>query len=1059
MPIAGLAGIALAAVLVFVAHEVPYLATRPPESAKFADLSTNVQRVDARLWQDPFSAVEDFEQREIARRGFDSKAEELTGGTVFHGAKTKSGERAFDSARFGVTLEDFKKLFPKPAKPVSEGSGPDSRPPRALPVLISGSHFVGAEEARRRTRYAVLAALDELGYAPIDGDHIGYVMVPVDKVVDKASPGSPTVRVPFETYQATWAGHRGADAEEAAAFPTKVIVLWVDDSALSAPDLKGSTWLNALANVLQNLGVCPGAQESGRQNALKELPGCDVPVIGPSSSDRYRDLVDGLDSPEKLPLLSLHYLVSPFVTSNLLEDRATLSQLQKRGLTVLPTIVSDSKVIEALLDELSFRRVPLCVSSRNILLVGEWDTEYGRRARDTFRDELADTCHRRTERDDEHAKILSFSFVRGLDGVAINTSDKSDKSTSQPATSPTSAFEGTEAQIEWPENPDQRDYLRRIGQQLSQLSLSRNIVAVGILATDTHDKLLFLQALRGLFPRAVFFTTDVDARYIHPLVREWTRNLIIAGGYGLALRHDVQARTPPFRDGYQTATFLAASLALQLPADSRRPVDWGFLSKQPVQLYEVGRTHLVRLLPDSGESIARPQCKLSALSACPGNLQPQHRVALRGKRERLALGLLWIVSAVAMLAWGLRRTERDISHWTAAARIMSDVFLGGLVLSLIVFAWLLLQVAYPGIPLNPPEPQLFAEGISSWPIALLWCFALALTFMFLLRILRTAGPRLDATRAKFAGDWTEDSQDRINPCWDWLDWLKSSLFVPRPTSALGSSTRMLFTQIWARYQRQARGWPRVLRIFAIWIVLFLGPFLLVHGTDLLQPPPVIRGPFHTTVWLLDISHFLLLTFLMSGVADGAILCTLFVLDVGRQRNTYPDSVLQATCARLGLCEELKPYLDEYLDCDVIGERTAAVARYLYYPFIVLAVLAIAMTSLFDDWVFSLARVGLYAFYVGVLLLLWLGLHRAATRARTIALAEMELIWIDLQRNRDRDSKVAEAMRRQFPLLVVHVKSLKVGAYGPLLAQPIFRALLWPLGTVSSTQLVQYLFLR
>ena len=72
---------------------------------------------------------------------------------------------------------------------------------------------------------------------------------------------------------------------------------------------------------------------------------------------------------------------------------------------------------------------------------------------------------------------------------------------------------------------------------------------------------------------------------------------------------------------------------------------------------------------------------------------------------------------------------------------------------------------------------------------------------------------------------------------------------------------------------------------------------------------------------------------------------------------------------------------------------------------------------------------------------------------------MERMWIKLQSDGTVDPKAAETMRRQFPLLVNHVRDLKVGAYGPLLAQPIFRALLWPLGSLSSTQLLQYLFLR
>jgi hypothetical protein len=1040
------AGLALATLFVFVSHEVPYLATRPPESAKFPDLSIALQRVDARLWQDPFSAVEDFEHREVARRTFDADAEKVSPAVAPHGsAQNKSGEPPFSVARFGVTPDEFKKLV----APEGNGSAKDSSL-RELAVLMSSSHFVGGEEARRRTRYAVVAALDELGYAPVDGDHIGYVVV----AMTDAPAGAPPVRVPFEAFEAVGMAQGGPVVDKAVTRPTRVIVLWVDESALVPPVTKGSTWLEALADVLRNLGACP-----------PEPQRCDVPVIGPSSSDRYQALVRNLDSSENPPRSQLRWLVSPFVTSNLIDNERILSKLKQRELTVVPTIVPDRNVIHDLLGELSLRKVPLCDHSRNILLVGEWDTEYGRRAKDTFHNEF-DALRCPKEGKDDRANIMTYSFVRGLDGVAMGSSSKP---TADSAANPSAPFVGSaSAQIEWPESPDQRDYLRRIGTQLSQLNQSRSIAAVGILASDTHDKLLLLQGLRGIFPRAVFFTTDVDARYMHPLVQQWARNLIIAGAYGLALGEDVQQRTPPFRDGYQTSTFLATSLALQLPIPVQDG-DWQFLARQPVQLYEVGRTHLVPLLPDTGESTQRSACALAALQSCrEKGLQPRYSLPPRGLQLRSSLLVLWLVSACAMLAWAWRRPVAGTTRGTDVGRVLSYVFLVGLIGSLILFAALLWQVAYPTTRAYPPEPLLFSEGVSSWPVALLWCFALALTFMFLARIARTVGARLDETRARFVGDATDAANqggETWARCWEgggaWAgcwEWLKTCLFVSRQATAHNSSTRVKFEDVWNRYQLRARGLCRVVRIGGIWVALFLLPFLLLHGPDL-APPPVIRGAFHNVVLWLDRVHFLMLTILMAGVADAAILCTCFVFDVGRGRSEYPGPVLDAFCARLGLCKELKPYLDEYIDCEVVGERTAAIAQYLYYPFIVLAVLAISMTSLFDDWVFSLARVGLYAFYIGVLLLLWLGLHWTATRARAQSLAEMERMWIELQRDGKADPKAAETMRRQFPLLVNHVRELNVGAYGPLLGQPIFRALLWPLGSLSSTQLVQYLFLR
>ena len=92
-------------------------------------------------------------------------------------------------------------------------------------------------------------------------------------------------------------------------------------------------------------------------------------------------------------------------------------------------------------------------------------------------------------------------------------------------------------------------------------------------------------------------------------------------------------------------------------------------------------------------------------------------------------------------------------------------------------------------------------------------------------------------------------------------------------------------------------------------------------------------------------------------------------------------------------------------------------------------------------------------------LLWLGLHHSAIRARDVALEEMAVMMIHLQGAEPPDNPSAEIMRRQFPLPVDRVRTTTTGAYGSLLQQPIFRALLWPLGSVSTAQVVQYFLMR
>lgn len=60
---------------------------------------------------------------------------------------------------------------------------------------------------------------------------------------------------------------------------------------------------------------------------------------------------------------------------------------------------------------------------------------------------------------------------------------------------------------------------------------------------DRHAVLLWLDE-----NALVFFTIDLDARLLHPGEYAWTRNLVVASGFGLALHGDMQRDIPPFLD-------------------------------------------------------------------------------------------------------------------------------------------------------------------------------------------------------------------------------------------------------------------------------------------------------------------------------------------------------------------------------------------------------------------------------------------------------------------------------------------------------------------------------
>ena len=91
-----------------------------------------------------------------------------------------------------------------------------------------------------------------------------------------------------------------------------------------------------------------------------------------------------------------------------------------------------------------------------------------------------------------------------------------------------------------------------------------SLKAVGLLGSDVYDKLELLKALRPVFPEAVFFTNNLDARLTHPDEWKETHNLVVVSGFRLSPEQyeNVPENVPPFRDSGQTALSAATLEAI-----------------------------------------------------------------------------------------------------------------------------------------------------------------------------------------------------------------------------------------------------------------------------------------------------------------------------------------------------------------------------------------------------------------------------------------------------------------------------------------------------------------
>ena len=141
---------------------------------------------------------------------------------------------------------------------------------------------------------------------------------------------------------------------------------------------------------------------------------------------------------------------------------------------------------------------------------------------------------------------------------------------------------------------------------------------------------------------------------------------------------------------------------------------------------------------------------------------------------------------------------------------------------------------------------------------------------------------------------------------------------------------------------------------------------------------------------------------------------------------------------------------------LIGRRTAAVAPLIDGPLVIVAMLVVARSRLFDNWAITLpVALAICALLIWLVLLAAL-LKLAAERARDKALRQMQadLLWLTGLG----PASLLAPLVEPFKKLIDEVRTTNHGAFAPLFEQPLFRGLMVPLGGIGSTQLFDYLLL-
>jgi hypothetical protein len=560
--------------------------------SRLAGNTFDYQTIDARLWQDPLGvAITDLERNEKRSEEAKQKTSEAHSVVEFQNLLIKKcfAESAnCPLVQSAIYPLDDKLRFQEQASQLL-----------VLAVMIPGGPYVEDVERRLRSRRAVIEALGIADYNPEKDHEIGYCYVPWEPLAPNAAT---CVRMlqqnrtedesgPFAVESGIHAARSNRRKPDANANPLLVPYEWCAPTDIGAPQnpfahvlvlwLTDDAFRDAPLARLADLFSWFRLKPFSAQTDFSPLPA--FTVLGPDNSGTLQTMVmeaeeNRWDHETRQCLATTHIYSSqaaaaesrllseipaterpsiPFKRDckNLIEQNVKWRQ-SDNGFCFDRTLLPDDLIAKALWQELERRGVK---ESDHVAIISEEDTYCARALCSSFTDLKPRTFLA--------AHLHSYTYLRGIDGKlpshgkeekeANGTVENGDKNT-QSSLQPT---EGTEG-------PNQADDIRRLARQLHELDsgFRRNggshasLKAVGLLGSDVYDKLELLKALRPVFPEAVFFTNNLDARLAHPDEWKEAHNLVVVSGFRLSL--EKYERIPPFRDSAQTALFAATLEAI-----------------------------------------------------------------------------------------------------------------------------------------------------------------------------------------------------------------------------------------------------------------------------------------------------------------------------------------------------------------------------------------------------------------------------------------------------------------------------------------------------------------
>lgn len=1055
------------AVAAMVLTKNPLQSSRPPGMGTGLQQVTGELSVRARLWEDPFAAVEKAveAQRQISVQVMAD--DKKIGLVTARAAPSLQGSDGLESLQRRITETGRTSLL-------------------LLVVMTQGGSSVDDSEVRIRDRYAVGAALEGGCFVADKSESLSYftwefsASVQITPANQSTRTGNkllsskideilPSQYTPYEWYSRNTFSTCGGDNHSF----RRVLVLWVKSPE---SDHRILARLDALLKQVH-------PREWGESESLR------VKLLGPRSSSEFRSIIEEIEAGlSSNPHAQYRWraaddrveVYSPWATAmpqllayglkalNRQICRSTLDNQQVheqllRAACLIPSysVTSDNVLFTSLLDELERRQVK--VGKDRIVLIGEWDSFYARALPLTF---TAAACRHATKKWNELLKItchdiqagienqlnatlspkdlniVQYSYLSGLDGETAEDqaertkAKEDDKAKDRDKGEHKGPFRDI-ASYERPEGQAQLDYVRRLVSRIKAERENDKVKAIGILGRDPYDALLILQAVREEFPTALFFATDLDARYFHEDEQKWTRNLIVASQFGLQLAPSLQQSIPPFRSSLQTSTFFAVLQAIgrvRIEESGQTPkfilsgqgAKHEFATQIPPKLFEIGRHGAVDLSPDwpgTGLRTVHPDRTDVDPSTGRFHVPPD-------------LGLLWIVGlTLGFLAlwsygrlwnWMTVRDEPDPTkrrlEWISRSAWLS--------IPVVMMSAFVCQIVHLQTYAEE-EPVSWSDGVSIWPTEALRLAAISLCLVFLFKARADSARNIDELTQSFFPDLPRQFlksgwRDALKGFWSDLNWMFHGSKKDQPGET---------KDLWMRYCRAHRVLPRAGRIalgLMIYVLLLLPLMLVMNGGEIPLSVPC-RGTFSCAIDAVALKASVL-SFLILNLAllDAVILCTKWIHEL-------PSALTE------------KPPMWKIR---LMVERSTVVNRRVLHPFLVLFLLIAARNHYFDNWDFP--PVLILALTVNSLVAI-----TSASLLYLAAIGAKRRILASLQQQLDQEAPSADqtgaadqrSLQEALRQIITDIDSVQQGAFVPFYQQPMVQATL-----VAALAFLQYWYL-